>query len=492
MSPAIRTVIAFAVMAALLMAVGFGQSWSLGLTIFNLCLISAVMALGVNIQWGYAGLFNVGIMGFAALGGFAAVLVSKPPVAGAWAAGGRGLIFAAACGIATIIITVLLRRRLNAGKPRLAAMCIIIVLGYFAMRYFYAPAVAAIESVNPAKYGYLGGLGLPIILSWVVGGLFAAGAAWIVGKVALGLRSDYLAIATLGISEIILAVLKNEDWLTRGVKNVTGLPRPVPYQIDIQQTPWFINWVEQWSATELAVLPFSERSDALQQLVITYSSLFVKLCYTGLLASVLVIILLLSSTALHSPWGRMMRAIRDNEVSASAMGKNITARHRQVFILGSAVVGIAGAMLVTVDGQFTPGTYNPLRFTFLIWVMVIVGGSGNNLGAVLGGFLVWFMWIEAEPAGLWIINHATAPLGEHNAIRIHLMASAQHMRLFLMGLVLLLVMRFSPGGILPAVAGKRLNPMRRSESDDHVDSHADADAHADDHADDHERGAVKK
>ena len=460
MNQATRAALAFAVMAALLALVGIGQSWSLGLAILNLCLISAIMALGVNIQWGYAGLFNVGIMGFAALGGIAAVLVSKAPVPGAWAAGGVNLIFAAVLGVATIAAVVLLRRRLRKGKLRLAAIAAVIVLGFFAARYFYAPAVAAIEAVNPAKHGYLGGLGMPVIFSWVVGGLFAAGAAWVVGKVALGLRSDYLAIATLGISEIIIAFLKNEDWLTRGVKNVTGLARPVPYEIDLQQTPWFIHWVEKLNAAELASLPAAASSDALRQLVIDYSSLFVKLCYTGLFAGVLGIILVLSSTALYSPWGRMMRAIRDNEVSANAMGKDITARHRQVFILGSAVVGIAGAMLTTLDGQFTPGTYNPLRFTFLIWVMVIVGGSGNNLGAVLGGFLVWFFWVEAEPAGLWLIDHATGWLDADNAVRVHLMDSAQHMRLFLMGLVLLLVMRFSPGGILPAVVKGRAQDSR--------------------------------
>ncbi len=445
----LRAAIAFAVMAALLALVGFGQSWSLALAILNLCLISAVMALGVNIQWGYAGLFNVGIMGFAALGGVAAVLVSKAPVPGAWAAGGGGLLLGLASCALTVLAVVWLRRRMDKGRLRMLAVGAVIGAGYFAARHFFDPAIAAIEAVNPAKYGYLGGLGLPVVFSWAVGGLLAAGAAWVVGKVALGLRSDYLAIATLGISEIIIALLKNEDWLTRGVKNVTGLSRPVPYEIDLQQTPWFIHWVEQLNAADLAPLAAELRSGALQKLVIDYSSLFVKLCYAGLFAAVLAVLLALSIAALNSPWGRMMRAIRDNEISASAMGKNITARHRQVFVLGSAVVGIAGAMLVTLDGQFTPGTYSPLRYTFLIWVMVIVGGSGNNLGAVLGGFLVWFVWVEAEPAGLWLIHNATAWLGEDNALRTHLLENAQHMRLFLMGLVLLLVMRFSPGGILP-------------------------------------------
>ncbi len=81
-----------------------------------------------------------------------------------------------------------------------------------------------------------------------MGGLFAAGAAWVVGKVTLGLRSDYLAIATLGISEIIVAILKNEDWLNRGVKNVIGLPRPVPYEVDLQQSAVVQIWADSRSA----------------------------------------------------------------------------------------------------------------------------------------------------------------------------------------------------------------------------------------------------
>lgn len=447
----LRTILAFIAMAGLLLIVGVGQSWSVALAILNLCLISAVMTLGVNIQWGYAGLFNVGIMGFAALGGVAAVLVSKPPVTEAWAAGGGNLLVVLLVAVITIIFCVFAYRRFSKGPLRALAMTIIIVAGYSAARQFYDPAVSAIEAVDSAKTGFLGGLGLPIIFSWAVGGMFAAGAAWLVGRIALGLRADYLAIATLGISEIIIAILKNEDWLTRGVKNVTGLSRPVPYEVDLQNTDWFIGLVEWLHTRTLAGLSGDSRGEILQKLVIEGSGIFVKLCYSGLFLGVLLIILVLSMRALNSPWGRMMRAIRDNEVAANAMGKDVTSRHRQVFILGSAVVGIAGAMLVTLDGQFTPAAYNPLRFTFLIWVMVIVGGSGNNLGAVLGGFVIWFFWIEAEPAGLWLMNVATSWMHEGSALRAHMMDSAQHMRLFIMGLVLLLVMRFSPGGILPEV-----------------------------------------
>ena len=98
-----------------------------------------------------------------------------------------------------------------------------------------------LKNVEPAKTGFLGGLGLPIIFSWVVGAFFAGGLAFVIGKVALGLRADYLAIATLLISEIVIAIIKHEDWLTRGVKNVIGLKRPAPYEINLQQTDWFIN-----------------------------------------------------------------------------------------------------------------------------------------------------------------------------------------------------------------------------------------------------------
>ena len=428
----LRAIVLFAAMFAALGAVGLMQSWSLALAILNLCLISAVMSLGVNIQWGYAGLFNVGVMGFAALGGVTGVLVSAAPVSAAWQAGGGGIAIALAVSVGSILAAVFAAKRLPAGLLRRVVLAVIIVVGYFLARRFFDPAIEVIEAVEPAKTGYLGGLGLPIILSWIVGGLLAAAVAWVIGKIALGLRSDYLAIATLGISEIIVAVLKNEDWLTRGVKNVSGLPRPVPYEIDLQQTVWFQEW-----AARLGASP------------VEFSSIYVKLCYGGLFAVVLLVLLWLSQRALNSPWGRMMRAIRDNEVAAAAMGKNVTGRHLQVFVLGSAVIGIAGAMLTTLDGQFTPASYQPLRFTFIIWVMVIVGGSGNNLGAILGGFMIWFFWIEAEPMGLWLMDLLTAGLAEDSGLRKHLLDSAAHMRLMTMGLILLLVLRFSPRGLIP-------------------------------------------
>ena len=422
----------YGIILFLLLLVGVVQSWNLAAAIFNLCLISALMSLGVNIQWGYGGLLNIGVMGFAALGGLAAVLVAAPPVAEAWQAGAGGLFLALFSILAAVGAIIVLRRRRMPRRRRIVLTVLAAFLGYVAARYFFDPAVSSIESIDPAETGYLGGLGLPIILSWAVGGIFAGCVAWAIGRITLNLRSDYLAIATLGISEIIIAILKNEDWLTRGVKNVIGLPRPVPLEIELQRQAWFIG--------------LSEKLDVA---LTTFSSLTVKLCYALIFMSVLALIVWLSERALNSPWGRMMRCIRDNEEAAHAMGKDVVGRRLQVFVLGSIVVGIAGAMLTTLDGQFTPGSYQPLRFTFLIWVMVIVGGSGNNWGAILGGFLIWFVWIEAEPIGVWFMDALTTGLGEESPLRSHLLKNAAYMRLFLMGVILLVVLRYFPRGMIP-------------------------------------------
>ncbi|WP_272010805.1 branched-chain amino acid ABC transporter permease [Roseovarius sp. ZX-A-9] len=432
MSVNVKNIGLFALVGVLILLTGFLQSWNSALLILNMGLISAIMALGVNLQWGFAGLFNIGVMGFVALGGLATVLVAMPPTTEAWAQGGVRVLLALVLGAATIIAAVLVYRAMKKGWQRSVAMIVILVAGFFIYRAVLDPGVARIEAVDPAATGYLGGLGLPVILAWPVGGVLAAGAAWVIGRTALGLRSDYLAIATLGIAEIIIAVLKNEDWLSRGVKNVIGIPRPVPFEIDLQNDPGFVD-----RAAGLGLDP------------VIASTLYVKLLYGVLFLIVLLVLLWMAQKALASPWGRMLRAIRDNEVAAEAMGKDVKKRHLQVFILGSAICGIAGAMMTTLDGQLTPSSYQPLRFTFLIWVMVIVGGSGNNFGAVLGGFLIWFLWVQVEPMGRLLMDLITSGMADGYWLKTHLLESAAHMRLLTMGLVLLLVLRFSPRGLIP-------------------------------------------
>ena len=429
---ALRQRLLLAVIPALFLIEGVTSGWNASLGILNMALISAIMALGVNLQWGYAGLFNVGIVGFVAVGGLAPVLIAMPPTQGAMSAGGWQILGSLILAGAVIVAAVKLYQSRNPVFQKVL-LPILLIVGFFVFRGVFDPAVEAVQSINPAAEGYLGGLGLPTLVGWPLGAVLAAIAAWFIGKTALGLRSDYLAIATLGIGEILIAVLKNEEWLSRGVMNVNGVPRPwpVPYEIDLQESAAFV-----------------ERAASLGLDPVTASTILVKLLYTALFGSVLLLLIWLSQRALNSPWGRMMRAIRDNEVSSAAMGKDVTRRHLQIFIIGSAICGLAGAMMITLDGQMIPSGYNPLRYTFLIWVMVIVGGSGNNWGAAVGGVLIWYLWIKAEVFGPELMDFLTAFLSD-GALKSHLIDSAAHMRLLFMGLALLLVLRFSPRGLLP-------------------------------------------
>ncbi|HBP85010.1 MAG TPA: branched-chain amino acid ABC transporter permease, partial [Gammaproteobacteria bacterium] len=158
MSTNLRNILLFTIMGALLVAVGVIQSANVALAILNLCLISAIMTLGVNIQWGYAGLFNAGVMGFAALGGLAAVLVSFPPVPEAWAVGGSRAMLGAVTGALSIVLAILAFKMIPGGRRlRGWAAAAVALSGVVLMRFILDPAVEAIEAVEPARTGFLGG-----------------------------------------------------------------------------------------------------------------------------------------------------------------------------------------------------------------------------------------------------------------------------------------------------------------------------------------------
>ncbi len=428
-----RNLILFAGVAMLFILTGFLQSWNLSLNILNLALLSCIMAIGVNIQWGYAGLFSTGIVGSVALGGLAVVLVSAKPVPEGWAAGGPRIMGALAFAALAIALSVWLYRRLKPGTTRLLALALYLVVAFFIYRFLLDPGVIGVEAYNPAQAGNMGGLGLNSLLAWPVGAVLAAAAAWVIGKIALGLREDYLSIATLGIAEIIVTVMRNEDWLDRGVKNLIDFPRPwpVPKEVDLQLNPAFLDPV-----AAMGLDP------------VTASTILVKLLYATMFGLVLVLLVWGCERALNSPWGRTVRAIRDNEISSAAMGKDVKFRHLQIFIIGSAVVGLAGAMMTSMEGQLTPPSYLPLRFTFLIWVMVIVGGSGNNWGSILGGLLIGWLYLAVEFLGPQVMEILTSgmPAGW---LKDHLQDSAAQMRLLTLGVVLLLVLRFAPKGLIP-------------------------------------------
>ncbi|GGB53460.1 branched-chain amino acid ABC transporter permease [Roseibium aquae] len=286
--------------------------------------IYALLALGLNIQWGFAGLFNAGIAGFFAVGAYTSAIIT-----------------------------------------------------------------------SAAADGRIGGFELPFLVGWA-GAMVAAGLiAWPIGKICLRFRSDYLAIATIGVAEIIRLVIKSEEALTNSARGITGLPRP------------------------FGDLPYVESQAAFLLLMI----------------AILFVAYLLVERQFNSPWGRMMRAIRDNELAARAMGKDVEYRRLQAFIFGAALMGLGGALFAHFNRSITPEAIDPMVATFLVWIMLILGGAGNNRGAILGAAVVWIIWSVSEIA--------TDQLPHEYAVK------AKYIRLFLIGLLLQLVLRFRPEGLLP-------------------------------------------
>lgn len=285
--------------------------------------IYALLALGLNLHWGFTGLMNVGIAGFVAVGAYTSVILTAP-----------------------------------------------------------------------ASPQHLGGFHVPLALGMLAAMLGAGVVAWLIGLTTLRLRSDYLAIATIGIAEILRMVARNEQWLTNGSQGITNVPKA------------FGDLPSPWSQL-------------------------------GFLAVVLALVALLywlCERAHRSPWGRVQRAIRDNEHAAAAAGKNIERFRLQSFVLGAAMMGLGGALLAQLLRFVSPETSEPLMVTFLVWVMLIAGGSGNNRGAILGAFGVWALWSMTD--------YVTRFLPEA------LVSRAPFLRIFLIGLALQLILIYRPQGLI--------------------------------------------
>jgi len=181
-------------------------------------------------------------------------------------------------------------------------------------------------------------------------------AAWAIGRVCLRLRSDYLAIGTIGIAEILRLFLKNEAWLTNGVRGIPGIPRP------FESLPLLASQV----------------------------------MFMALVLGIVAVIYLALERGLNAPWGRVMRAIRENEMAAAAAGKDVERQRLEAFILGSMIMGLGGALMAHSFKFIGPEATEPLMTTFIVWVMLIAGGSGNNLGAIAGAVLIWTIWSVTE------------------------------------------------------------------------------------------------
>ena len=174
--------------------------------------------------------------------------------------------------------------------------------------------------------------------------------------------------------------------------------------------------------------------------------------FLALTATILIVAFFLIQRAYRGPWGRMMRAIRDNEIAAGSMGKDVKARQIEIFVLGSVLMGIGGAILTSFNQIMDPGGYIPINHTFLIWVMVIVGGAGNNWGVVIGTLLLYIVFILSDPMAQFVLNGLsdwTASIGWGAIPEID--TRSLQMRVFVVGLVIWLTLRFAPKGLLPEV-----------------------------------------
>ena len=353
-------------------------------------------------------------MGFIAAGAATSMLVSFPVNPKFWASAGPELIGLfilklVLCGAAIYVANK--AEAIGVGR-RLKGLIVAVVIA--ASFVIISSHMARMSHAIEGASGWMGGLGLPVLLGWAVAGAVAALIAWAVGKVCLGLRSDYLAIATLGIAQIIKTFLKNADWLTRGTLTVSPLPWPTPT-------------------------------------VSGGDFLFARSMYLIVVAIVMALIYLLLQRAYYAPWGRMMRAIRDNENAAEAMGKDVTKRRLEIFVLGCVPMGIGGAMLIHFAQIYDPSAFLDLNHTFLVWVMVILGGAGNNRGAIFGAIFVYIIWTISQPVALWLF-HLAAHYGHDWAgwnPPSDLDSRALQMRVFVVGLTITLVLRYAPRGILP-------------------------------------------
>ncbi len=317
--------------------------------------IYAVFSLGLNVHWGYTGLFNIGIAGFFALGAYTSAFITTP-------------------------------------------------LPPEYMREYFKQAI---------------GLNLPFLAGLVGAALVCGVVAFGIGFLTLRLREDYLAIATIGIAESIRIFFHSEEWLANGSQGLIGIPRPLACLVNKPPcAPDFLKpWAEMLSTRDLDYI------------------------YLIVLVLVLAVLYWVIERAIRSPWGRVLKAIREDTAATSMMGKNVFAFKMQSLVLGAMLMGVGGALYAHYMRAISPEAFVPLFGTFIVWVMLVAGGSGNNKGALVGGFLVWGIWI-----GTTFLTDSLGPV--LGAISPELPARAPYVRYLLLGLLLVVVLLMRPQGLL--------------------------------------------
>lgn len=319
--------------------------------------IYAVLCLGLNAQWGLTGHLNFGIAGFFAVGAFTTALFTTSVPTG--------------------------------------------ILAQYSQQAF--------------------GLEMPFLVGVAAGAVLAAVVGFLVSIPVLRLRLDFLAIATLGIAEIIRFIFQNERWLANGPQPMRGIPRPLECVFTDPACAWLPQPVVAW------LTPLAQRDYVYLYLVVV--------------AVFLAVVFLALERIARSPWGRVLRAVRDEEASAAMSGKNVTAYRIQSFVVGAFIMGLAGALYAHYVISIDYSHFNPLFATFIVWVMLMLGGSGNNRGAILGAFAVWGVWSGAA----FLIDMMTPALA---AISPDLPARSAYLRWMLVAILLAVIVLYRPEGLI--------------------------------------------
>jgi branched-chain amino acid transport system permease protein len=265
------------------------------------------------------------------------------------------------------------------------------IAGFFAVGA-YASAILTSEPSDD----HLGGFSLPIPAGLAAAAILAGVTGWAVAKICVRLKSDYLAMASIGIAEILRLIIVNEEWLTNGSLGISNIPRP------------FEDWAQGRSA---------------------------DLIFLGVVWLVVLIVYFICDRLHDSPWGRTLRAIRDNEDSARAVGKDVEWFRVQTFVIGAAIMGVAGALSAHYFKFLSPTATEPLVVTFLVWVMLMAGGSGNNKGAIAGALAIWAIWSLTE-----ILANRLPP---------EWATRSSYIRMLLIGLLLQFVLQRFRAGLIP-------------------------------------------
>ncbi len=264
------------------------------------------------------------------------------------------------------------------------------IAGFFAVGA-YTTAILT----TPPRSDQIGGFSLPFIVAVLAAIVACAILALLIGLITLKLRGDYLAIATIGIAESIRLYLTNATHATGGVRGIAGIPRPLSHLVPGGSGLFFL----------LLVL------------------VFLAVCYLGL------------HRLYRSPWARILRAIRANEEAVMAAGKNVLRYRIEAFVVGSIVMGLGGVLYATFTRFVSPSDFDPIYGTFLVWVMLIIGGSGNNVGAMTGALIIWAIW-----SGTDLLTSLMPAAFD---------TQSSALRIFLIGVLLEVILIFRPQGIIP-------------------------------------------